>query len=89
MIAVLDRKLLRDLVRLRGQLIAIALVIACGIALFVGMRSVMASLESARADYINPDFDRLVGELGFRRAFSLEHELREGVGLAGYDKPLF
>ncbi len=31
----LDRKLLRDLWRLRSQVIAIALVVGCGIAMFV------------------------------------------------------
>jgi putative ABC transport system permease protein len=35
----LDRKLFRDLVHFRGQLLAIALVVACGIATFVAMQS--------------------------------------------------
>ncbi len=33
----LDRKLMRDLWRLRGQIIAIALIVACGLASFVSM----------------------------------------------------
>jgi putative ABC transport system permease protein len=35
----LDRKLIRDLFHLRGQVIAVALVAACGAAAFVAMRS--------------------------------------------------
>ena len=38
---VLDRKLIRDLLHLWGQVIAIALVVACGIAIFVAMQSKM------------------------------------------------
>ncbi|MFO0577785.1 MAG: ABC transporter permease [Polyangia bacterium] len=48
MIPALARKLLRDLVRLRGQVVTIALVVAAGIASFVTMRGNYASLEAAR-----------------------------------------
>ncbi|HXF48386.1 MAG TPA: FtsX-like permease family protein [Verrucomicrobiae bacterium] len=47
----LDRKLLRDLGRLRGQLIAVALVVACGIAAYVTMRSAYQSLVVSQAAY--------------------------------------
>ena len=47
----LDRKLVRDLVRLRGQAIAIALVVACGIASFVMSLSALESLELTQATY--------------------------------------
>ena len=47
----LDRKLWRDLGRLRGQVLTIALVVAAGIAAFVTLRSTWASLETARRDY--------------------------------------
>lgn len=47
----LDRKLLRELVRLRSQLIAIVLVVACGIAAFVAMRGAHHSLERAQTEY--------------------------------------
>ena len=46
-----NRKVLRDLARMRGQMLAIALVIASGVGLFLGMRTVMRSLESARSSY--------------------------------------
>lgn len=45
------RKLLRDLGRLQGQVITIALVVACGIASFVTMRSTYDSLLASRDSY--------------------------------------
>jgi putative ABC transport system permease protein len=47
----LHRKLLRDLIHLRGQIVAITLVLMCGIATYVCMRSAFASLEEARSSY--------------------------------------
>jgi putative ABC transport system permease protein len=47
----LDIKLLRDLWRLRGQMLAIALVVACGIASFVSMLSAYESLKLSQATY--------------------------------------
>lgn len=48
MLSALHRKLWRDLIRLRGQVVTIALVIAAGIASFVTMRGNYTSLEAAR-----------------------------------------
>lgn len=47
----LDRKLLRDLWRMRSQAIAIALVAMCGIASFVTMRGAYEALLSSQAAY--------------------------------------
>jgi putative ABC transport system permease protein len=47
----LDRKLTRDLWRLRGQVLSIALVVASGIAGIVTFRSALDSLEASRARY--------------------------------------
>lgn len=47
----LQRKLLRDLLYLKTQAIAIALVVACGVATFVMSISVLRSLERARDRY--------------------------------------
>lgn len=47
----LDRKLLRDLWHLRGQVVAITLVVACGIALFVTLRSMHGYLLTTQARY--------------------------------------
>lgn len=47
----LDRKLLRDLVRLRGQVISIALVVAAGVMAAITMRSTLTSLVLSRDGY--------------------------------------
>ncbi|MBX3444879.1 MAG: FtsX-like permease family protein [Planctomyces sp.] len=47
----LDRKLLRNLWQLRGQALAIAAVMACGVAAFVMALSTLTSLEATRARY--------------------------------------
>ncbi len=47
----LHTKLLRDLLHLRGQVLAITVVLACGIATYVTMRSSYRSLELAQSTY--------------------------------------
>jgi putative ABC transport system permease protein len=47
----LNKKLLRDLLRLRGQILSIALIVACGIASFVSMQSTYHSLQLSQATY--------------------------------------
>jgi putative ABC transport system permease protein len=47
----LDRKLLRDLARMKGQVLAIALVVAGGVSLFVLMLGTLQSLEVTRDAY--------------------------------------
>lgn len=51
MVRALDRKLLRDLSRMRGQVITIALVVACGIATYAVTSGSYDSLLAARDDY--------------------------------------
>lgn len=51
MVSALDRKLARDLWRLRMQLLTISLVMACGVASLVAMRSAYDSLRSACDDW--------------------------------------
>jgi putative ABC transport system permease protein len=51
MVKALDRKLLRDAWQLRGQLLTIVLVVACGIASFVTFDSAYRSLEWGRDRY--------------------------------------
>jgi len=50
-LAALDRKLLRDMWRMRGHLVAVALVAACGVATYVTMRGAYEALVDARAHY--------------------------------------
>jgi putative ABC transport system permease protein len=47
----LDRKLWRDLNRMKGQAVAVALVMACGLAMMIMARSLIYSLESTRREY--------------------------------------
>ena len=47
----LDRKLIRDVIHLRGQVVAITLVAACGVASFVAMRSTYNSLLTSQQSY--------------------------------------
>lgn len=49
--SLLDRKLLRDLRALKSQALAVALVMACGLAMMIMTRSLILSLESTRDNY--------------------------------------
>ena len=51
MVSALQRKLLRDLVHLQGQVVTVALVVACGIAGYVAFQSTWDSLEHSRSAY--------------------------------------
>lgn len=51
MIATLDRKLLRDLYRVKGQAMAIAMVVAMGVLLLVMMDGLVNTLEETRRTY--------------------------------------
>ncbi len=46
----LDRKLFRDLFHMRGQLFAVTLVLACGIATYVTMRTAYESLVATESE---------------------------------------
>ena len=47
----LDRKLVRDLNRMKGQAVAVALVMGCGLAMMIMARSLIYSLENTRQEY--------------------------------------
>jgi putative ABC transport system permease protein len=47
----LDRALIRDLVRLRAQVLTLGLVVACGAAVFVAMKMTVDALDGARSEY--------------------------------------
>ncbi|MBM3841379.1 MAG: FtsX-like permease family protein [Verrucomicrobia bacterium] len=51
MISHLDRKLWRDLSHMKGQAVAVALVMACGLAMMIMSRSLIQSLETTRREY--------------------------------------
>ncbi|MCB1228884.1 MAG: FtsX-like permease family protein [Verrucomicrobiae bacterium] len=47
----IHRKLIRDLLQMKGQALAISAVIGCGIAVFIGAQTTLLSLQSALASY--------------------------------------
>ena len=47
----LNRKLLRELMRMKGQMLAVAAVVACGISVFISMTNVEFSLTSTKERY--------------------------------------
>lgn len=47
----LDLKLFRDLGRMKGQMVAVSLVMACGLAMMIMTRSIVLTLESTRDAY--------------------------------------
>lgn len=51
MVSVLDRKLLRDLMRLKGQALTIALVVAVGVANYITLKSAWRALGDSKAAY--------------------------------------
>ncbi len=51
MISPLDLKLLRDMGKMKGQMAAVAVVMACGLTMMIMMRSLMLSLETTRDSY--------------------------------------
>jgi putative ABC transport system permease protein len=51
MISPLDRKLLRDLGKMKGQVFAVSLVMACGLAMMIMTRSLILTLDSTRSTY--------------------------------------
>ncbi|HAM73353.1 MAG TPA: ABC transporter permease [Verrucomicrobiales bacterium] len=51
MLSNLDLKLIRDLGRMKGQAVAVSLVMACGLAMLVMSRSLIRSFEETRSEY--------------------------------------
>ena len=51
MVKALDRKMLRDLTRLKGQVATIAVVLACGIMALIMLESTVSSLNDSRDAY--------------------------------------
>lgn len=85
MLSALDRKLVRDLVHLRGQLVAVALVVACGIAVLVVMRNNHASLLASRdVYYARYDFADVFATL-VRAPAGLARQVAEIPGVARVD----
>lgn len=83
MLAPLDRKLLRDLWDLRGQALAIVLVVGAGVALFVMALGVVQALDGTlKSYYATARFGDVFASL-VRAPRSLERRLAEIPGVAG------
>lgn len=65
--SLLDRKLRRDLVTLKSQAIAVALVIACGLSMMIMAQSLIRSLETTRDNYYH-DYRFATVFAGLKRA---------------------
>jgi len=50
-VSALDLKLFRDVGKMKGQMVAVGLVMACGLAMMIMARSLILSLETTRAAY--------------------------------------
>ena len=84
-LAALDRKLLRDLLAMKGQAVAIALVIASGVTMFVMYLSNFQSLQANAAGLLRPAaFCRRL-RLAKRAPQRLEERLAEIPGVAAVD----
>lgn len=79
----LNRKLFRDLSRMKGQAIAVALVMACGLAMLTMSRSLIRSLDSTRAEYYEANRFADVFAYLKRAPNSVADRAREIPGVAG------
>lgn len=81
----LDKKLFRDLGSMKGQMIAVALVMACGLAVMIMARSLIHSLEATREQYYREHrFAEIFCNLK-RAPNSLRPRLAEIDGVASLD----
>ncbi len=78
----LNRKLTRDLLKMKGQVIAVSLVVACGVATFVAARTGYESMLSSQQKYYR-EFDFADVFLGLKRA--PESMVRKVVKIPGVD----
>ena len=78
----LDRKVFRDLIHLRGQFVAVALVVACGVASYVSMVSTYRSLLLSQSQYYSAyRFANVFGQLK-RAPDSLAAQIRDIPGVS-------
>jgi putative ABC transport system permease protein len=78
----LDRKIFRDVVHMRGQFIAVALVVACGVASYVSMMSTYRSLLLSQSQYYSSyRFANVFAQLK-RAPDSVANQLRDIPGVA-------
>ncbi len=85
MLTALDLKLFRDIGKMKGQMIAVSVVMACGLAMMIMSRSLILSLESTRDAYYEGNRFAEVF-CGVKRApNALRPRLAEIAGVAAVD----
>ena len=82
MLSCLDRKLVRDLRRMLGQAIAVAMVIACGLAMMIMSRSLIYSLDSTQREYYEANHFAEVFALLKRAPLSVAARIHDIPGVA-------
>ena len=82
MISLLNRKLWRDLRRMTGQAVAVALVMGCGLAMMIMARSLIYSLESTRQEYYEANRFADVFDLLKRAPNAIAARIAEIAGVA-------
>ena len=88
MLTLLDMKLWRDLVRIKGQAGAVAVVMACGLAMMVMARSLINSLETTRRSYYQTQrFADVFAHLK-RAPWSVRERVAEMPGVAAVEAGL-
>jgi putative ABC transport system permease protein len=82
MISTLDRKLFRDIGGMKGQIVVVSLVMACGMAMMIISHSIILSLESTRDAYYQQY--RMPDVFGSVKSapLSLQHRLSHIPGVA-------
>jgi len=85
MLAALDRKLLRDVGRMKGQTIAVSLVMACGLMMMITTRSLILTLEGTRDAYYQSH--RMADVFGYvkRAPLAMADRLAELPGVAAVE----
>ncbi len=85
MLTPLDLKLFRDLGRMKGQVVAVGLVMACGLAMMIMTRSLILTLEGTRdAYYQTYRMADIFGSLK-RAPWSLKERMSEVPGVAAVE----
>jgi len=85
MLSHLDRKLVRDLRRMKGQAAAVSLVMACGLAMLIMSRSLIFSLENTRAEYYQAYRFADVFDVLKRAPLSIVERIRDIPGVAAVE----
>ena len=85
MIPALDRKLIRDLSKMKGQAIAIGAVVACGIAIFIAWQTTSVSLQTGLDSYYEKQRFSQIFTMMNRAPLAVADRVMEIPGVAAAD----